>query len=152
MDHERHLGRSNQRSTYPPSSFSRSVPKHICSLCGKPLSSRYHESHPLVCSRPKCAKTIQDVLLWSPCGVIIYEIHHHCPPFLSLKDLRQLIPPLSYTGRALGRPSRIARNTPPSTKQRSRKLSSIQEESVGRPPGNCRTDVGRPTPSTDGVR
>src|SRR5436190_20698561 len=81
MDCER---RRPWRSWPPSPSFS--APRHICSLCGKPRSSSYQKRHPIapgqapapgVCSRPRCAKAVTDMLL-APCPrVVVYEIHHH---------------------------------------------------------------------------
>ena len=66
----------------------RSIPQHICSICGKARSSTYQAQHPLapgdapipgVCSRPKCARVgFSAMPMESPLpSVIIYEIHHH---------------------------------------------------------------------------
>jgi hypothetical protein len=74
-----------ERRRLLPCSCSQCAPRHICSLCGKPRSSTYHKRHPIapgqtpepgVCSRPRCAKAVTEMLLAkSPCPV--YEIHHH---------------------------------------------------------------------------
>ncbi|KAF8862754.1 hypothetical protein BDZ45DRAFT_686582 [Acephala macrosclerotiorum] len=77
MDHQRSSpSRHSQQST---------PARHICSLCGKSRSKRYHDQHPLtrghvpepgICSRSKCAKAVNE-LLRSPRQVIIYETHYH---------------------------------------------------------------------------
>jgi hypothetical protein len=111
--------RCSQQST--PSSASLN-PRHICSLCGKSRSKRYHDQHPLllgqapspgICSRPKCAKAVNEMLR-PPCPVIIYEIHHHYHSSSGLEG-----PPPSYTAAEL----RLADNT------LRRDLSPIREES-----------------------
>jgi hypothetical protein len=120
MDRQRssHFGYSQQST---PSSTSL-TPRHICSLCGKSRSKRYHDQHPLllgqapepgICSRPKCAKTVNEMLR-PPCPVIIYEIHHHYPSSSGLEG-----PPPSYTAAEL----RLSDN---SLRQ---DLSPIREES-----------------------
>ena len=90
--------------------------KHICSLCGKRRSSRYGKLHPLapgqvpepgICSRPKCATAVNEMLLRLPYRLIIYEIHHHHQSSTGLEE-----PPPGYT-----------------TKARLPGLSPIQEES-----------------------
>jgi hypothetical protein len=86
MDRERRPCRSSRHFTAPPSSISQRTPEHICSLCGKHRSSTYRKLHPLapgqvpepgICSRSKCAKTANEILLILPCRVNVYEIHHH---------------------------------------------------------------------------
>jgi hypothetical protein len=72
----------------PSSIFSRrsSSQRHICARCGKPRSSRYHESHPLVpgqipqpdiCTRPDCSR-FKRALLQGHCPqALIFEVHHY---------------------------------------------------------------------------
>jgi hypothetical protein len=78
---------SSRPPSPPPYSFSQAL-RHMCSLCGKPRSSSYQKRHPIapgqtpepgVCSRPRCAKAVADMLLAkSPCsGVVVHEIHHY---------------------------------------------------------------------------
>jgi hypothetical protein len=87
MDERRR--RRSESSNPPPYSFSQPAPMHICSLCGKPRSSRFQKRHPIesgqtpepsICSRPSCAKAVAEMLLAktpSYPGVVVYEIHHH---------------------------------------------------------------------------
>jgi hypothetical protein len=70
-------------SSRGPSSQSQ---RHICARCGKPRSSRYHESHPLVpgqipqsdiCTRPECAR-FRRALVEGHCPQAqIIEVHHY---------------------------------------------------------------------------
>jgi hypothetical protein len=74
----------------PSSNFSRRSSsrsqRHICARCGKPRSSRYHESHLLVpgqipesdiCARPDCAR-FKRALLEGHCPQAqIFEVHHY---------------------------------------------------------------------------
>ena len=60
--------------------------RHICARCGKPRSSRYHESHPLVpgqvpesdiCTRPDCAR-FKCALVEGHCSqALVFEVHHY---------------------------------------------------------------------------
>lgn len=93
--------RCSQQSTHSSASF---TPRHICSLCGKPRSKRYHDQHPIllgqapkpgICSRPKCAKAVNEMQRL-PRPVIIYEIHHHYHSSSGLEG-----PPPSYTAAEL---------------------------------------------------
>ncbi|PVH68766.1 hypothetical protein DL98DRAFT_542151 [Cadophora sp. DSE1049] len=120
MDHQRSSQFGYSRQSTPPSTSL--TPRHICSLCGKSRSKRYHDQHPLllgqapehgICSRPKCAKAVNEMLR-PPCPVIIYEIHHHYHSSSGLEG-----PPPSYTAAEL----RLTDNT------LRRDLSPIREES-----------------------
>lgn len=74
--------RQSREHTDPPS------PRHICSVCQKPRSSRFHARHPIgpgapvppqgVCSR--CVKKEWKAMLeerWGSRPIKVYEIHHH---------------------------------------------------------------------------
>jgi hypothetical protein len=75
------------RSTLSRCSLSTGRKTYLCAHCGKPRSSRYHESHPLVpgqtsgpgiCSRPNCAQfksqLKEDSYFPKP---VIVEVHHY---------------------------------------------------------------------------
>ncbi|KAF8856245.1 hypothetical protein BDZ45DRAFT_791369 [Acephala macrosclerotiorum] len=89
MSHEhRRRSRSAQYSDSLPRSLNQSNPRHLCAICEKPRSSRYHERHPIgggqapepgICSRPKCAKIGDAIRREPPPQVIIQvcEIYNH---------------------------------------------------------------------------
>ena len=127
MDSEGRPCRSSRHFTAPPRSISQQTSEHICSLCGKHRSSRYSKLHPLapgqapepgICSRPKCAKAVNEILMRLPCRPIVYEIHHHHHSSAGLEEL-----PPGYTAEA-----RHPDNTPYLTRHSSRGLSPIREE------------------------
>lgn len=98
MEHQR----SSQQSTLASSSLTL---RHVCSRCGKLRSKKYHNHYPLlpgqipepgICSRPKCATAVDDIL-HSPCQVIVYETHYHYH-----SNSEQEGPPPSYTAGELG--------------------------------------------------
>jgi hypothetical protein len=79
--------RSPERSFPPPASLTQSNLHHICAICEKPRSSKYHERHPLslgqtpkpgICSRPNCAKIVKATLEESlpPVVIQVFEIHN----------------------------------------------------------------------------
>jgi hypothetical protein len=118
MDRQRssHFAYSRQST----SSSTSLTPRHLCSLCGKSRSKRYHDQHPLllgqipqpgICSRSKCANVNEMLRLL--CPVIIYEIHHHYHSSSGLEG-----PPPSYTAAEL----------PLSDNTLGRDLSHIREE------------------------
>jgi hypothetical protein len=135
MDCEGQLCRSSRHFTAPPGSISRWTPEHICSLCGKHRSLRYRKLHPLapgqtpepgICSRPKCATAVNEMLLRLPCRPVVYEInhhhyhhHHHHHSSAGLEE-----PPPGYTAAE----ARLPDNTPHLTRHSSRDLSPIREE------------------------
>jgi hypothetical protein len=107
MDHQRSSQLRHSQLT---------LAKHICSLCGKSRSKRYHDQHPLrlgqvpepgICSRSKCAKAVTEMMR-PACQVIIYETHYH---YRSTSGLEESPP--SYTSEEL----RLHDNTPPSSRQ-----------------------------------
>jgi hypothetical protein len=116
MDHQRSSQLRHAQQSTPA--------KHICSLCGKSRSKRYHDQHPLrlgqvpepgICSRSKCAKTVNEMMR-PAYQVIIYETHYH---YHSTES------PPSYTSEEL----RLPDNTLPSSRQSSWDPSPIQEDS-----------------------
>ena len=141
MDRERRPCRISRRFTVPPSSIGQWTPEHICSLCGKHRSSRYHELHPLapgqtpepgICSRPKCAKAVNEMLLRLPYRLVVYEIHHHYHSNGGLEE-----PPPIYIANEVQLPNnRLYR-----TSHSSRGLSPIREES---PPINTSSELEEP--------
>lgn len=125
MDHQRS---SQLRHSQQPTPA-----KHICSLCGKPRSKRYHDQHPLrlgqvpepgICSRSKCAKAVNEMMR-PACRVIIYETHYHYHSTPGLEES-----PSSYTAEELQLPY----NTLSSSRQSSWDPSPIRERSS--PPMN----------------
>jgi hypothetical protein len=132
MDHERHPCRGSRHFTAPLSR----TPEYTCSLCGKHRSSRYRKLHPLaqgqapepsICSRPQCAKAVNEMLLRLPCRLVVHEIHHHYYSSAGLEE-----PPPSYTAVEV----RLPDNTP-YWRHSSRDLSPIREES---PPINTNSE------------
>jgi hypothetical protein len=116
---------SSRHFTASPASISQWIPEHICALCGKHRSSRYHKLHPLapgqapepgICSRRQCAKAVNEMLLRLPCRPVV-EVHHHYYSNAGLEEL-----PPSYTE------ARLPDNTPHWTGHSSRDLSPIREE------------------------
>ena len=94
------------------------TPKHVCSLCGKTRSKRYHYYHPLlpgqvpesgVCSRPKCARAVHETLRL-PYQLIVHETHYHYHSGSGLEG-----PPPSYAATELLLPNntvRLSRHSP----------------------------------------
>lgn len=147
MDCKGRLCRSSRHFTTSPRSTSRWTPEHICSLCGKHRSSRYRKLHPLapgqapepgICSRPKCATAVNEMLLRLPCRLVVYEIHHHHHSSAGLEE-----PPPGYTAAE----ARFPDNTPHLTRHSSRGLSPIREESS---PMNMSSKPEEPPPNRTG--
>jgi len=118
----------HQRSSTLRHSQQLTTAKHICSLCGKPRSKRYHDQHPLrtgqvpepgICSRSKCATAV-DKMMRPACQVIICETHYHYHSTSGLEES-----PPSYTAEELQLPD----NTVPSLRRSSWVSSPVQEGS-----------------------